>query len=188
MTEKVFLALDTETTGFDYKRESVITQIAAVAVGWESKRFLSQGTMQVKLTSEEIQLFAKEAMDVQAWTPEINETGIPLADCVAQFKAWAAPWDSYGFVAHCARFDRTFVLKHSFADVQVPWYCTKQGMLMLEKSKGFTFPDHKLCTLAAACGYKPEKEHQALEDVLACANGFLWLCSQGVSPEQMRIN
>ncbi len=183
-----YVAIDTETTGFDGVPGTVITQIAAVAIDGVSGKFLNAGALRVCLTEEEIKGFAKEAMDIQGWTPEINATGIPVTECLAQFKAWLQQMNPCGYVAHNARFDSAFCNRQGFTDPGVPWHCTWQGMKLAQDRGIRKFNNHKLATLAEACGYKPAAAHQAFDDVLVCANGFLWLQSLGVRPEDMRYN
>lgn len=188
MTERIYVAIDTETTGFDGVPGATITQIAAVAIGEDSRKFISSGALRIRLTDEEIKVFAKEAMDIQGWTPELNATGIPVTECLAQFKAWMLEMSPCGFVAHNARFDRAFCTKLGFTDTTVPWHCTWQGMKLAEDRRIQRFKNHKLATLAESCGYKPAAAHQAFDDVLVCANGFLWLQSLGIRPSEMVLN
>jgi DNA polymerase III epsilon subunit-like protein len=188
MTERCYVAIDTETTGFNGVPGTVITQIAAVAIGEDSKQFLSAGALRVRLTPEEIQCFSKEAMDIQGWTPEINATGITVTECLQQFRAWLQQLNPCAYVAHRASFDASFCNRQGFTDPNVPWCCTCQGFKLLQDRGGGSFKNHKLASLAEACGYKPTAAHQAYEDVLACANGFLWLQSRGIRPSDMIIN
>jgi DNA polymerase III epsilon subunit-like protein len=185
----VYVAVDTETTGFDRSRDATITQVAGVAIDSTTGAFLSQGTLRIKITPEQITAFTKEAKDVQGWTPELNELGQPLDICRQQFHAWLSGFpDILGYVAHAARFDRIFFDRCGLHAVERPWYCTKTGMHALEKKTGAKFDNHKLSSLATACGYTQRDAHQALDDVLACANGFLWLKSRGVQDREMLIS
>lgn len=188
MSERRYVAIDTETTGFDGVPGAVITQIAAVAIGEESRKFISSGALRIRLTEEEIKVFAKEAMAVQGWTPEINATGIPVTECLQQFKEWMLEMSPCGFIAHNARFDRAFCTKQGFTDSNVPWHCTLQGMKLAEDRGLKKFKNCKLATLAESCGYQPAAAHQAFDDVLVCANGFLWLQSLGIRPGDMVLN
>lgn len=188
MTERIFVAIDTETTGFDGVPGVGITQLAAVAIGEDSKKFLSAGSLRVKLTEDDILCFAKEAREIQGWTRELNETGLPLAECIQQFKAWLAPLSPCGYVAHNARFDRAFCTKQGFTDPVVPWHCTWQGMKLAEDRGLIKFKNHKLASLAESCKYTPAAAHQAYDDVLVCANGFLWLQSLGLRVSDMLYN
>lgn len=188
MTERIYVAIDTETTGFDGVPGTVISQIAAVAIGEDSKKFISSGSLRVRLTDEDIKVFSKEAMDIQAWTPELNATGLPLAECIQQFRAWLEPLKPCGYVAHNARFDRSFCSKQGFTDDSVPWHCTWQGMKLAEDRRLVKFKNNKLASLAESCNYKPAAAHQAFDDVLVCANGFLWLQSLGIRPSEMLYN
>lgn len=188
MTERSYVVIDTETTGFDGVPGTVITQIGAVAVSEATGKFLSAGALRVRLTESDIQVFSKEAMDVQGWTPEINATGIPLMECQQQFQDWLKQVNPCGYVAHNARFDRSFCLKQNFVDAALPWYCTWQGMKLAEDRGLRKFKNHKLASLAEACGYTPAAAHQAFDDVLVCANGFLWLQSLGLRPGDMLYN
>jgi DNA polymerase III epsilon subunit-like protein len=189
MTDSVFVAVDTETTGFDSVKTATVTQVAAIAIDVATGAFISQGVVRIKLPPEHIETFNKEAMEVQKWTPEINETGQPLDVCREQFHAWFRGLPRVeGYVAHCARFDKNFMRRLNFAFPAHPWYCTREGMKHAEKTNRTPlFTDHKLKTLAKACGYVQVNEHSALDDVMACANGFQWLRSLGVPVEEMMI-
>jgi DNA polymerase III epsilon subunit-like protein len=188
MSERIYVAIDTETTGFEGAPGTVITQIAAVAIGEDSRKFINAGALRVRLTEDEIRVFSKEAMDIQGWTPEINATGIPVTECREQFKAWLQQLSPCGYVAHNAFFDASFCNRQGFTDPALPWHCTWQGMKLLQDRGSKKFQNHKLATLAEACGYQPQAAHQAFDDVLVCANGFLWLQSMGVRPVEMVRN
>jgi len=189
MTDSVFVVVDTETTGFENSRGATVTQVAAVAVDVATGTFVSQGMVRIKITPKDIETFSKEASDVQGWTPEINETGLPLDTCREQFCAWFAGLPQVeGYVAHNAKFDKFFMMRLKFAFPAHPWYCTRAGMKAAERlGKTPLFINHKLGTLAKACGFVPASAHQALDDTLACANGFQWLRSLGVPVQDMMI-
>jgi DNA polymerase III epsilon subunit-like protein len=189
MTASVFVAVDTETTGFSHAKGATVTQVAAVAIDADTGQFVSQGNLRIRITDEDIRVFSKEAADVQGWTPELNAQGLPLAACVEQYRAWFAGLPEVrGYIAHSAGFDRAFMGRMGFSAPAHPWYCTKEGMKVAERlNKHPKFLDHKLKTLAAACGYIQRDAHQALDDVLACANGFNWLRSLGTPLDPMMI-
>ena len=190
MTDSVFVVVDTETTGFPGSKGATVTQVAAVALDASTGQFVSQGTLRIKVTPEDIQCFSKEAMDIQSWTPELNEQGSPLEDCIQKYRTWFAGLPACeGYVAHSAGFDKAFMSRLGFSAPAHAWYCTKEGMKVAErKNCHAAFGDHKLSTLARACGYTQRDAHQALDDVLACANGFNWLRSLGVPHKAMQIS
>lgn len=188
MTERIYVAIDTETTGFEGAKGTVITQIAGVAIGEDSKKFISAGALRIKLSDEEISFFSKEAMDIQGWTPELNATGLPVTECRQQFQSWLQSMDPCGYVAHKASFDSAFCARQGFTEPGKPWHCTWQGMKLAQDRGIMKFKNHKLVTLAESCGYKPAAAHQAYDDVLVCANGFLWLQGLGIRPSDMLLN
>jgi len=188
MNLPVYIIADTETTGFNARGGSTLTQIAALAVEAATGKPVSQGTVRVKLTPTEIQAFTKEAMDIQGWTPEINESGAPLETCRSIFQEWLKGFPgALGFVAHNATFDKGFFDHFKISPVSLPWFCTKVGIKALEAKGHPAFENHKLSTLAKAAGYTPQAAHQALDDVLSCATGFQWLLSKGVEPRDMLV-
>lgn len=189
MPDSVFVAVDTETTGFSSAKGATVTQVAAVVLDAQTGQFIAQISLRVRITPEDIQCFSKEASDIQGWTPELNEGGLPLADCIAQYRRWFADLpEPQGYIAHSAPFDRAFMSRLGFSAPAHPWFCTKEGMKVAERTgRHPQFENHKLSTLSKACGYVQKDAHQALDDVLACANGFNWLRYLGAPADKMLI-
>jgi DNA polymerase III epsilon subunit-like protein len=181
----VNIVVDVETTGF--QKNHVVTQFGALAIEAESRKFLSQGVFTIKITDQQIAEMSKGACDIQGWTKEANDKGVALADAVLQYKLWESQYNVLAFVAHNAVFDREFVVRQGFADDKATWCCTLQGFRFLALRDRLKPENHKLASLAKACGYVPSGAHNAMDDVLTCANGWVWLLYNKVPWTAMKL-
>lgn len=73
-------------------------------------------------------------------------------------------------VAHNARFDEGCLrAAHRIYDIYYPEYVFYDTLMASRKNFGRSLPNHKLPTVAAACGYDLTNHHHALADAEACA-------------------
>ncbi len=80
------------------------------------------------------------------------------------------PLDAIPFVAHNARFDEG-CLRAVFAayEIKYPEYPFMDTLCASRHHFGSNIPNHRLQTVAAACGYDLTRHHHALADAEACA-------------------
>ncbi len=160
-----FVAIDFETA--NQKRCSVCSVgIVLVKNGQVADKYYS-------LIRPEPNYYSYFCQQVHGLTPEDTERA-PIFPAVWQAVETRIS-DVFGnksmpFAAHNARFDES-CLCAAFQVYQMdyPDYCFVDTLMASRKHFGRSLPNHKLPTVAAACGYDLSQHHHALADAEACA-------------------
>lgn len=125
-----------------------------------------------------------EAAKVNGYTEEGWKFGLPQKESLKRLKGWRRKGEDV--IAHNADFDRSFMFAtedRMRLKTYWPrkWLCTMQVSLWLDALGIGEWPNHKLDTLAKAAGHwadgRPET-HEAGDDAVACAQGFMWAMRQ----------
>lgn len=174
----MIISIDTETGGTN-PAKSALLSISACHLNDLSKNF----TVFIKPDSN-LEIDA-EAAAVNGYDPvEWEKRGaVPLLEALRRFKAWL-PFSGNDPLAHNAGFDKAFLEEAERQAnfrlyLRYRWRCSMAGLFLVNDALNLGLPDLKLETLARAAGHwKPDfvrGAHQSLEDVQACAAGWLWL-------------
>ncbi len=154
------LIIDTETTGLNYKKDSII-EVAAILVDLSDKRIESQCSSLIYAVtnpeSEKITGISQSLLDtvkLSHYNPfEMISTMIKQSECI---------------VAHNADFDRSFLqfaYGRYFTDTD--WICSYKDIHYDLKTE-----NKKLATIAEAYQISSDGAHRALADVTMVANIF----------------
>jgi len=104
-----------------------------------------------------------------------------------------ANWLPEGSVAlaYNARFDQKFYHAAEqrtgiFTRLAPGWECAWEKFKEVDRSHGLKAYNHQLATLAIMAGHwtpgYDRGTHQALDDAIACAAGYKWLCNMAGRP------
>lgn len=153
------LIIDTETTGLDPKKDSII-EVAAILVDLSFKRIESQcSALLYAITnsvSEKLTGITQSMLDgakVSHFNPfDAINSMVKQSECV---------------VAHNAEFDRKFLESKEVTLKPLEWICSYRDIEYNLKTE-----NKKLSTLAEAYNVNPDGAHRALADVTMVANIF----------------
>jgi len=180
MTNKHYIAIDTETGGLDPKRCALLSIACVSSRGPTFERLIYPPVGDVDARAAEVNGYTAEGWIERGAAP-LNEVMNQLMNWVFE-TAWADPEVQAEMVAHNAPFDQGFVrenmIRAGLRTRSKPWTCTKER-LRKYLGKGYYEPGCKLDDLGRLSGYwdlHPRSEaHDALEDAKCCLHGMIWL-------------
>lgn len=152
-----FVAIDFETTGFDYGGTNEPWQLGVAVVS------------NARVTHTQEFFFDVEGAPERAHRPDA------LGTLQSSFETWAPLLEGRRLVAHNIATERTILTRAAPLTNWGPWTDT----LRLAKARYPRLPRYTLCDLCEMFGLVPSIDgrswHDGLFDAVACANLAIWL-------------
>jgi DNA polymerase III epsilon subunit-like protein len=176
------IALDVETGGFDTDKNPLLS-MALIELAEDLTP--TKNALSLFILPEPQLEVTEGAAKVNGYSRELWESrgAIPLRQAMTEVADWL-PRDPVA-LAHHAAFDRRFYNCSErrtgiFTRLNMNWVCSCEKFRELDRLLNLKAVNHKLDTLAAMSGrWGPgydRGKHEALDDALACAAGYRWLC------------
>lgn len=176
------IALDLETGGFDVEKNPTLS-VALIELAEDLTP--TDNRLSLFILPEPQLTITEGAAKVNGYTPELWESrgAISLKQAMSRVADWL-PKDPVA-LSHNNAFDQRFYNNaerrtSTFTRMHQRWICSLVKFRELDRLLNLRAINHKLDTLAAMSGHwgpgYDRGSHQALDDALACAAGYKWLC------------